>query len=46
MLPETLSSGSYDGTVAWWGVGLVLLWLLSSRFEKLKRRYPRFLRYI
>ncbi len=33
-------------TVAWWGVGLVLLWLLSSRFEKLKRRYPRFLRYI
>jgi len=33
-------------TVAWWGVGLVLLWLLSSRFEVLKRRYPRFLRYI
>ena len=33
-------------TMAWWAVGLVLLWLLSSRFDKLKRRYPRFLRYI
>jgi uncharacterized membrane protein len=33
-------------TMAWWAVGLVLLWLLSSRFETLKRRYPRFLRYI
>jgi uncharacterized membrane protein len=33
-------------TVAWWGVGLVLLWLLSSWYEVLKRRYPRFLRYI
>ena len=33
-------------TVAWWAVGLVLLWLLSSRYEVLKRRYPRFLRYI
>ena len=33
-------------TVAWWAVGLVLLWLISSRYEKLKRKYPRFLRYI
>jgi uncharacterized membrane protein len=33
-------------TVAWWAVGLVVLWLISSQYEKLKRRYPRFLRYI
>jgi uncharacterized membrane protein len=33
-------------TIAWWAVGLVLLWLISSRYEKLKRKYPRFLRYI
>ena len=33
-------------TMAWWAVGLVALWLLSSRYEKLKRRYPRFLQYI
>ena len=33
-------------TMAWWAVGLVILWLISSQYEKLKRRYPRFLRYI
>ncbi len=33
-------------TLAFWGVGLVILWLLCSRYEKLKRRYPRLLQYI
>ena len=33
-------------TLAFWGVGLVVLWLLCSRYEKLKRRYPRLLQYI
>ena len=33
-------------TMVWWAVGLVILWVLSSQYEKLKRRYPRFLRYI
>jgi uncharacterized membrane protein len=33
-------------TIAWWAVGLVILWFACSRFETLKRRYPRFLRYI
>jgi len=33
-------------TMAWWAVGLVILWFACSRYETLKRRYPRFLRYI
>jgi len=33
-------------TMAFWAVGLVALWLLCSRYEGLKRRYPRFLQYI
>ena len=33
-------------TLGFWAVGLVILWALCSRYEKLKRRYPRFLQYI
>ena len=33
-------------TMAWWGVGLVILWLACSRYLVLKKRYPRFLQYI
>jgi hypothetical protein len=33
-------------TLGLWAVGLVVLWVLCIRYEKLKRRYPRFLRYI
>jgi uncharacterized membrane protein len=33
-------------TLAFWAAGLVVLWVLCSRYEVLKRRYPRFLRYI
>ena len=33
-------------TLAFWAVGLVVLWVLCSRYEVLKRRYTRFLRYI
>jgi uncharacterized membrane protein len=33
-------------TLGLWAVGLVVLWLLCSRYERLKRRYPRFLQYI
>jgi len=33
-------------TMAFWAVGLVALWLLCSRYEGLKRRYPRLLQYI
>lgn len=33
-------------TLGFWAVGLVVLWVLCSRYEKLKRRYPRFLQYI
>jgi len=33
-------------TLGFWAVGLVVLWALCSRYEKLKRRYPRFLQYI
>jgi uncharacterized membrane protein len=33
-------------TLAFWAIGLVVLWVLCSRYLKLKRKYPRFLRYI
>ena len=33
-------------TLVLWAAGLVVLWMLCSRYEKLKRRYPSFLRYI
>jgi uncharacterized membrane protein len=33
-------------TMAWWGVGLVILWLACSKYLVLKKRYPRFLQYI
>jgi uncharacterized membrane protein len=33
-------------TLGLWAVGLVVLWLVCSRYEKIKRRYPRFLQYI
>jgi len=33
-------------TLVLWAVGLVALWMLCSRYEEIKRRYPRFLRYI
>jgi hypothetical protein len=33
-------------TLAFWAVGLVALWLLSANYEKLKRRYPTFLKYL
>jgi len=33
-------------TLGLWAAGLVVLWVICSRYEKLKRRYPRFLRYI
>ena len=33
-------------TVVLWAVGLGILWMFCARYEVLKRRYPRFLRYI
>jgi uncharacterized membrane protein len=33
-------------TLGFWAVGLVVLWVLCSRYEKIKRRHPRFLQYI
>lgn len=33
-------------TLGLWAVGLVFLWMFCARYEVLKRRYPRFLRYI
>lgn len=33
-------------TLGLWAVGLVVLWALCARYEKIKRRYPRFLQYI
>jgi uncharacterized membrane protein len=33
-------------TLGLWAVGLVVLWVICIRFEKLKRRYPRFLQYL
>ncbi len=33
-------------TLGLWAAGLVVLWLLCSRYEKLKRGHPRFLQYI
>lgn len=33
-------------TLGLWAAGLVALWMLCTRYEKIKRRYPRFLRYI
>jgi uncharacterized membrane protein len=33
-------------TLGFWALGLVVLWALCSRYEELKRRYPRFLQYI
>jgi uncharacterized membrane protein len=33
-------------TIGLWLVGLVVLWTFCARYEVLKRRYPRFLRYI
>jgi uncharacterized membrane protein len=33
-------------TFIFWIVGLAILWQLCLRYEKLKRKYPRFLQYI
>jgi uncharacterized membrane protein len=33
-------------TLGFWMVGLVVLWLLCSRYERLKRMHPRLLQYI
>ena len=33
-------------TIGLWLVGLVVLWMFCARYTVLKRRYPRFLRYI
>jgi uncharacterized membrane protein len=33
-------------TLGLWAVGLVVLWVLCARYERLKRRYSRFLQYI
>jgi len=33
-------------TVAVWGIGLVVLWLVCSRYEAVKRQHPRFLQYL
>jgi len=33
-------------TIGLWLVGLVVLWMFCARYEVLKRRHPRFLRYI
>jgi uncharacterized membrane protein len=33
-------------TLGFWAVGLVVLWVLCTGYERLKRRYPRFLQYI
>ncbi len=33
-------------TLIFWAVGLVVLWQLCLRYEKLKRAYPKFLQYI
>jgi uncharacterized membrane protein len=33
-------------TLAFWVVGLVVLWMLCSQYIKIKRRYPRVLQYI
>jgi len=33
-------------TLGAWAVGLVVLWLMCARYEKMKRKYPRFLQYI
>ena len=33
-------------TLGLWVVGLVVLWMFCARYEVLKRKYPRFLRYI
>jgi uncharacterized membrane protein len=33
-------------SLAFWGVGLVVLWVFCARYEVLRRRYPRFLGYI
>jgi len=33
-------------TIGVWTVGLCVLWLFCSRYEELKKQYPRFLQYI
>jgi uncharacterized membrane protein len=33
-------------TLGLWAVGLVVLWIICTRYEKLKRRYPKFLQYL
>jgi len=33
-------------TLGLWAVGLVVLWMFCARYEALKRKHPRFLRYI
>jgi len=33
-------------TLGAWAVGLVVLWRMCARYEKLKRKHPRFLQYI
>jgi len=47
-LPKVPAPFHFDlfQTLGLWLVGLVVLWQLCSRYEKLKRRYPRFLQYI
>jgi uncharacterized membrane protein len=33
-------------TLGLWVVGLIVLWMICARYETLKSRYPRFLRYV